>query len=211
MKAAGGLTPAGDGEPVGSIIAKCRTCATWKRMELYIAPSVVDRSGSTIRTETNVQRANAPTPMAKWPAMSERVFCRRDREMPDTNEEAEQCQATNATGGPCGAKPQPGRSLCLWHDPQEAERRHQMSSKGGKARSNKARARKALPADPLSTEELHAWLGVVFKGVIAGKIEPGVATASATVARTMAELSKTDELEQRITNLEAERDRRRLG
>ena len=81
--------------------------------------------------------------------------------------------------------------------------------KGGRA--NSASAKKALPADPMTTEELHAWLGVVFKGVIAGKIEPGVATASATVARTMAELLRATELEERITNLEAERDRRRLG
>jgi hypothetical protein len=129
--------------------------------------------------------------------------------MPDTRTTAEQCQANARSGQPCGAKPRPGRPFCLWHDPEAEELRRDISRKGGYASSNRARARKALPAEPLTNVELHAWLGVVFRGVIGGKIEPGVATASATVARTMAELSRVVDLEQRLVSLEQERDRRR--
>ena len=129
--------------------------------------------------------------------------------MADTKAIAEHCQANNAEGNQCGAKPRPGRPVCLWHDPEAAELRRELSRKGGQARSNKARARKSLPADPMTAAELHSYLGLVFKGVIAGKIEPGVGTATATIARTMVDLAREADLEQRITNLEHERTWRR--
>jgi len=132
-------------------------------------------------------------------------------DMPDTRRTHEKCQATAKNGKPCAAKPRPGRPYCLWHDPEAEDRRREISRQGGYASSNRARAKKALPADPLTNEELHSWLGVVFKGVIAGRIEPGVGTAGATIARTMAELTRSVELEQRIANLEEEREPRRTA
>jgi hypothetical protein len=94
----------------------------------------------------------------------------------------------------------------MWHSPAKEGERQEWRRRGGVNRSNKARAKKELPAEPLSVAELHAYLGVVFRRVITGATEPGVATAAATVARTMAELAKTGDLEERLESLE-----RRLG
>jgi len=129
--------------------------------------------------------------------------------MQDAPTTHEQCSGTTKAGERCRARSLPGSAYCVTHDPTKVTQLAEWRRKGGYAASNKARAKKALPADPLTNEELHSWLRVVFKGVIAGRIEPGVATASATVARTMAELARVTELEQRIANLEEERDRRR--
>jgi len=73
---------------------------------------------------------------------------------------------------------------------------------GGKGKSNRARAAKNLPNEPMTTGELHIYLGVVFRKVINGTLEPGVATAAATVARTMAELAKASDYESRLLDLE---------
>ena len=120
----------------------------------------------------------------------------------------DQCQTTNKAGQPCSARAWRD-GLCIWHHPSRAQEVAAARRRGGQARSNKARALKALPAELMTNEQLHSYLGLVFKGVIGGKIEPGVATASATVARTMAELSRVVDLEQRIVDLEHERNRRR--
>ena len=61
----------------------------------------------------------------------------------------------------------------------------------------------------MTNEELHAWLGLVFKNVIGSKIHPGIGTAAAAIARTMAELGRSVDLDRRIADLERERDARR--
>jgi len=96
----------------------------------------------------------------------------------------------------------PGSPFCVSHDPSKVTQLAAWRRKGGYASSNKARAKKHLPADPLSNEQLHAWLGIVFRGVIAGRIEPGVGTASSTLAKTMLELFRAIDLESRIAELE---------
>src|SRR5687768_3006617 len=119
--------------------------------------------------------------------------------------QAARCRATTKGGKPCGGTPVPGEPLCPWHSPSWAERRRQWSAKGGKGKSNASRARRQLPAEPMGTEELHAWLGVVFKRVIAGTTEPGVANAAANVARAMvavAEAGAVEELQRRLGELE---------
>jgi hypothetical protein len=96
----------------------------------------------------------------------------------------------------------PGSAFCVSHDPAKAAQLAEWRRKGGYASSNRARAKKQLPAEPLSTVELHSYLGLVFRGVISGKIEPGVGTASSTIARTMVELVRAIDLEVRIAELE---------
>jgi len=95
-----------------------------------------------------------------------------------------------------------GGAYCIAHDPDRVVELAEWRRQGGKAKSNAARAKKALPAEPLSVAELHSYLGVVFRRVITGHTEPGVATAAATVARTMAELAKASDLEDRLSRLE---------
>jgi hypothetical protein len=116
------------------------------------------------------------------------------------------CKGKTKEGQPCNARPRPGTSLCPWHTPELAGQRSEWSRTGGRNSSNRARARKELPAELLTTEELHSWLGVVFKKVITGTMDAPIATAAANVARTMAELSKTAALEDRMAEIE-----RRLG
>ena len=128
------------------------------------------------------------------------------RDAPTTQE---QCTGTTKAGQRCRARALPGSPFCVSHDPSKVTQLAEWRRKGGYASSNKARAKKHLPAELMTNEQLHSFLGLVFKGVISGKIEPGVATASATVARTMAELSRVVDLEQRIVDLEHERNRRR--
>ncbi|CAN5585180.1 hypothetical protein BH23CHL5_BH23CHL5_22950 [soil metagenome] len=121
----------------------------------------------------------------------------------------EQCSGTTKAGQRCRAKALPGSAFCISHDPSRVVEMAEWRRAGGRAKSNRARAKKALPADLMTNEQLHAYLGLVFGRVIVGQIEPGVATAAASVARTMAELSRATELEQRIVALETERERRR--
>ena len=55
----------------------------------------------------------------------------------------ERCKATNANGSPCGAQAQ-GNGLCRWHDPVRAAEMVEARRKGGQAKSNKVRAKKAM-------------------------------------------------------------------
>ncbi len=111
------------------------------------------------------------------------------------------CKGQTKDGKPCSARPRPGTDLCPWHSPDLAEQRAEWSRRGGRNSSNKQRARKSLPAELMTIEELSAFLGTVFKGVISGKVEPGVATAAATVARTMGELAKVSTFESDLAEL----------
>ena len=118
--------------------------------------------------------------------------------------QAPRCRAITKGGKPCGGTPVPGEDRCPWHSPTWAERRRQWSAKGGKGKSNAARAKKQLPAEPMTTEELHAWLGLVFKRVVAGRMEPGVGNAAANLARAICTVHAAGELEARVAALENE-------
>ena len=96
---------------------------------------------------------------------------------------ADRCQATAASGQPCSAPPRPGRPYCLWHDPEADTQRRELSRRGGQARSNAARARKKLPAGVLSNDELRGVVGQTIADVRSGKVEPGVGSSVASLAR----------------------------
>jgi hypothetical protein len=126
--------------------------------------------------------------------------------MADTRMNPDRCQATAKGGSQCGATARPNRPFCLWHDdaPDAQEKRRLISQKGGQARSNKARAKKALPAEVLTAEEIRSYLGIVFRGVISGKIEPGVGTAAAGIARALLDVAKVAEVEEQVAQLWAD-------
>jgi len=63
--------------------------------------------------------------------------------------------------------------------------------------------KKALPAESLTLPEVQGLLSVALKGVLAGRIEPGIANASANVARAIAAVAQVGELEERLRELEA--------
>ena len=113
------------------------------------------------------------------------------------------CASLTRDGKPCSASPRPGSDYCPWHDPSLSKRRAEWSAKGGSGRSNKARSAKTLPAELMSSDEIAAWLTIQFRKLITGQIEPGIATASATVAKAIAEIQRGAQIEERLTAIEA--------
>ena len=113
------------------------------------------------------------------------------------------CLGTNVDATPCSATPRPGSAWCVWHDPATKAQRAEWAKRGGKARSNKSRAAKALPTELMTSDEIAAWLTIQYRKLITGQIEPGIATASATVAKAIAEIQRGAQIEERIAELEA--------
>ncbi len=113
-----------------------------------------------------------------------------------------QCSGQTKAGERCKSWAMPDSEWCINHDPNRVTDLAEWRKKGGKQRSNQSRAKKQLPAEPLSIAELHSYLGVVFRRVVTGQTEPAVGTAAATIARTMAELSRAADFEERMTAIE---------
>ncbi len=112
------------------------------------------------------------------------------------------CQATNTAGNPCQAEPRKGRNWCVWHDPELAERRKEWSLRGGHGKSNAVRAKKRLQR--MELQDVDAALCTALVDVLAGDLEPGLATAAATLARAIHAVRTATEHEQRIAELEAQ-------
>lgn len=112
------------------------------------------------------------------------------------------CQASKTDGSPCKGLPISGSIFCWYHDPTVADQRERGRSLGGSARSNEAKARKLLKAGAITAEDAAAKLGPVLDQVIDGTMLPNVANAAATVARAIAAIRETAELERRIEALE---------
>lgn len=100
---------------------------------------------------------------------------------------AVKCSAITRGGSRCNSPVLPDQAFCWVHSPDAAEARREASRKGGHARSNKARAAKLVPEE-MTPDELAGWLSWLFKRVLMGKMEPKLATAAATVARTLLEV-----------------------
>jgi hypothetical protein len=114
----------------------------------------------------------------------------------------ERCKATNAAGQPCGAQAI-SNGFCPWHDPARQADMLEARRKGGKAKSNRARARKQLVSTAMSPAELEGVIGLTITQVLAGKISPGIGNAVASLARASVAIRETVDLEIRVTNLEA--------
>jgi hypothetical protein len=94
-----------------------------------------------------------------------------------------------------------GRPFCLMHDPASADMRREAGRKGGHARSNQKRARKAMPT-ALTSDELLVTLSRAIDKVEKGELEPGPANAIASLARAMNSIRETTEIERRLSELE---------
>jgi hypothetical protein len=117
---------------------------------------------------------------------------------------ADRCVGTNKSGGPCGAKPLPGSDRCPWHDPAWDERRREWSRRGGKGKSNEARARKTLPAGVMTNEELLGLVGVTIKAVLSGRVEPGIGNSVASLSKAyiaIAEAGAVETLQAEVNEL----------
>ncbi len=111
----------------------------------------------------------------------------------------ERCQAIAKGGQPCSATPRSGRPYCLWHDPQADEARRELSRKGGHARSNASRARKAMK----SAADVTPVLWTALNDLAAGTLEPARGQAMASVARALVAVHEATEIEERLVALEA--------
>ncbi len=117
----------------------------------------------------------------------------------------EKCSATNANGSACGSQAQ-GNGLCRWHDPVRAAEMVEARRKGGQAKSNKVRARKAMVDGALSPAELEGLLGITMSAVLNGHKEPAIGNAIANLARAAVAVRDAVAVDERISELE-----RRLG
>ena len=114
----------------------------------------------------------------------------------------DKCSAIARSGSRCRSSVLPGRPFCFLHDPAAAAARIEGARKGGRNRSNKQRARKVI-AEPMTPAEIQSLLGLALRGVLAGKVEPGVANAAAKLGRALVAVREATELEERLTTLEA--------
>ena len=115
------------------------------------------------------------------------------------------CKATTVSGSPCSAAPVRDDGFCFWHSPAIAAEREAARRRGGAARSNRARAKKTLPAGILTTDELRGVLGITIARVLSGAVEPGVGSSVASLARAylaVTEAGAVEELTRRLDELE---------
>jgi hypothetical protein len=113
-----------------------------------------------------------------------------------------QCPGPNREGGPCGARVQPGREWCQWHDPTRAAERAEWRRKGGKARSSAARARREIELADAGIPALPGILFGALRKVERGALDPPVASAMATLSRALIAAQQAHELEERLAALE---------
>lgn len=114
------------------------------------------------------------------------------------------CTATNRDGTPCRGTVLPNGTHCFAHDERLSEQRRQWAVDAGKAKSNAARMRKTLGTGvaTLALSEVDALLCIALKGVLSGRLEPGVATSAATVAKSIMAIRTASDLESRLAALE---------
>lgn len=113
------------------------------------------------------------------------------------------CKATTKSGKACRAPLLPGKTWCRAHDPDLAAERLEWSRRGGRNRSNAARAAKELQGETADVAEITAVLTRAMRRLEAGKIEPGIATSLAGVAKALVSIRQAGEIEERIAELEA--------
>jgi hypothetical protein len=113
------------------------------------------------------------------------------------------CTAIARSGQRCRARALPNSAFCVAHSPDITDaQRKAWSARGGTNSAAKVRARKQLPAEVMTVEEIDAYLALVFRAVITGKMDPSVGTAASNIAGRMADLKKVI-ADERIEALEA--------
>jgi hypothetical protein len=111
------------------------------------------------------------------------------------------CKAPNRTGKPCSAT-HFRDGWCRWHHPELEGQRQAERAAGGQARSNKVRARKQLADAVLTINDLDGLLCRALVQVAGGRMEPGVGSSMAGIAKTVVAIRQASELERRLEELE---------
>lgn len=118
------------------------------------------------------------------------------------------CRALRKDGSPCRVRAVLPSGYCVMHDPERAAELAGIRAAGGKAKSNQARAAKALPA---SLQDVSALILRSLSAVEQEEMKPGQATAIAALASVFVKLHETAEQDQRISDLEARINTSRRG
>jgi hypothetical protein len=116
----------------------------------------------------------------------------------------QQCSGQTKAGERCRGKALPTSRYCIAHDPDKVVEMAEYRRQGGQARSNKARAQKELPAEPLSNAEAHAYLSLAFRRAMVGKLDAPMLNALSSAAKALQDLSRTVEQDVVIAELSAE-------
>jgi len=115
----------------------------------------------------------------------------------------QRCTGTTRAGDPCRSFAV-ADSLCQSHHPQRRQAHLEATRKGGEARSAVRRAARlwAAKGDEIAQADLPAMLRATVLDVRLGLVEPAVAGAIATLAKTSVALAHDMELEARLAALE---------
>lgn len=124
----------------------------------------------------------------------------------DSHQLAGQCKALRKDGDRCRARAVAGGELCTFHSVPDEERRLR-SVRGGQARSNRARAAKALEEAGQDFASLRNLLFAALRDVRSGSLEPSRASAMSGLARAILSVSEAGELEERLAAVEAKLER----
>ena len=111
------------------------------------------------------------------------------------------CRAVNAAGSPCSAQPVRADGYCYWHSPALEAARAESRRRGGRQRSNQARAKRSLPAGVMTPLEVQGVLALALRDVLAGRIEPGVANAAANLGRALVAVREATTLAEELAEL----------
>jgi hypothetical protein len=113
------------------------------------------------------------------------------------------CQATCKDGSPCGG-PARASGYCWNHDPELEERRRSGNAKGGRNRSNAARAwREFEKVDrDASIKDLTPILFRALRLVATGELPPNVTNSMATLGRAIVDVAGAAEFDERLRDLE---------
>jgi hypothetical protein len=113
------------------------------------------------------------------------------------------CQALNQNGAPCSAQHYRD-GWCWWHHPELKDKLRAVSAKGGRNRSNEARAKKALAGDLRDMAGVKASLLSALAKVERGGLDPAQASAMATLARAIVAVSGVADFEGQLAEMRQE-------
>ena len=115
----------------------------------------------------------------------------------------QRCTGTTRAGDPCRSFAV-ADGLCQAHNPARADAHREATRRGGEARSATRRAARlwAAKGDEIAQADLPAMLRATVLDVRLGLVEPAVAGAIATLAKTSVALAHDMELEARLAALE---------
>jgi hypothetical protein len=118
---------------------------------------------------------------------------------------AKKCQFRKKNGERCGADPQTGKILCVFHDPARATDGQRARRAGG---VNRTRSAAVLPADspdhPLgNTHDVSNLLADSINRLRRGELDPRVANGIGYLASVLLRALEQGPMEERLAHLEA--------